>query len=368
MTEHSAPYKPATETNKTATMLVLAAALVVTLFLYYKVFLFLRAGNDSPWITFAVSLLWGIGGVWWLFWLTSTLVEQFPLGLRQRIMPWVFVSPALILVFYYLLIPTFRTIALSLYNRDSTKFVGLENYVYAFTSPSMLESFKNNLLWLVFGGGLSVVAGLGIAALADRTKPSFEVTVKTLIFLPMAISMISASAIWRLVYAFSPKGAPQIGLLNAISGLFGGDPIPWLLTRDINNFLLIMILVWMQTGFAMVVFSAAIKGVPSELLEAARLDGANELESFFKVIIPYIRITIISVSTTVLIGTLKVFDIVFGMTGGNAGTQIIANEQYVQTFRNFDYGRGSAVAIVLLLAVLPVVYYNVRDFAKDANL
>jgi alpha-glucoside transport system permease protein len=304
-----------------------------------------------------------------LFVLTSSIVELMPRRIRDRVMPWVFVSPALALVFYYLLIPTFRTIILSFYDANSMKFIGLENYQYAFTSPAMLESFRNNIAWLIFGGGMSVVLGLFIAALSDRTRPGFEVSIKTLIFLPMAISMISASAIWRLMYAYNPGPAEtQIGLLNAIQMALGGQSsIPWMLSKGLNTYLLIVMLIWLQTGFAMVIFSAAIKGVPSETLEAARIDGANEFQSFFQIVVPYIQGTIISVSTTILIGTLKVFDIVFGMTGGNFGTQIIANEQYTQTFRNFDYGRGSAVAIVLLLAVLPVVYYNIRDFAKDAK-
>ena len=361
------PYKPRIEPSQTGKLIGLIAVLILTLELYRRVFLFLRDGENNPWVMFAVSLLWGIGGVWFLFVLTSSIVELFPIKWRTRVMPWVFVAPALAFVFYYLLIPTIRTIIFSLYDATSVKFVGLENYQYAFTSPAMLESFRNNLAWLVFGGGMSVVLGLFIAALTDRTRPSFEVTVKTLVFLPMAISMISASAIWRLMYAYNP-GPNQIGLLNAVQMALGGqNPIPWMLAKGLNTYLLIVILIWMQTGFAVVVFSAAIKGVPSEMLEAARIDGASEVQSFFRITVPVIQGTIVAVSTTILIGTLKVFDIVFAMTGGNFGTQIIANEQYTQTFRNFDYGRGSAVAIVLLLAVLPVVYYNIRDFAKDAK-
>jgi alpha-glucoside transport system permease protein len=357
------------EPTQAVKLIGLIAVLIVTLEVYRRVFLFLRDGSDNPWLIFAVSLLWGVGGIWFLFVLTSSIVELLPRRIRDRVMPWVFVSPALALVFYYLLIPTFRTIILSFYDANSAKFIGLDNYQYAFTSPAMLESFRNNIAWLIFGGGMSVVLGLFIAALSDRTRPGFEVSIKTLIFLPMAISMISASAIWRLMYAYNPGPAEtQIGLLNAIQMALGGQSsIPWMLSKGLNTYLLIVMLIWLQTGFAMVIFSAAIKGVPSETLEAARIDGANEFQSFFQIVVPYIQGTIISVSTTILIGTLKVFDIVFGMTGGNFGTQIIANEQYTQTFRNFDYGRGSAVAIVLLLAVLPVVYYNIRDFAKDAK-
>lgn len=353
--------------SKTPVMLGLIAALAVTLFVYYQVFLFLREGTANPWIIFIVSLLWGIGGIWLLFVLVSSIVDLLPMRYRQGIMPWVFVTPALFMVFYYLLIPTIRTFWLSLLDSDSVKFVGLDNYAYAFTSPAMLESFKNNLIWIVFGGGLSVVLGLLIAALSDRTRPSFEVGVKTLVFLPMAISMVGAAVIWKLIYQYSPAGANQIGLLNALRGAFGADPIAWMISRGINTYLLVVILIWMQTGFALVVFAAAIKGLPAELLEAARIDGASELQSFFRITIPYIQVTIISVTTTIVISTLKVFDIVFGMTGGNFGTQVIANEQYTQMFRSFNYGRGAAVAIVLLIAVLPVVYFNVRDFGKEAK-
>ncbi len=353
--------------SNTTTLAGLIAALVVTLFVYFQVFLFLREGTANPWIIFIVSLLWGIGGIWLLFTLVSSIVDLLPSKYRQGIMPWVFAAPAILMVFYYLLIPTFRTFWLSLLDAKSDKFVGLENYAFAFTSPPMLESFKNNLIWIIFGGGLSVALGLLIAALSDRTRPSFEVSVKTLVFLPMAISMVGAAVIWKLVYQYSPAGANQIGLLNSIGTSFGASPIPFMITRSINTYLLVVILIWMQTGFALVVFAAAIKGLPSELLEAARIDGATELQSFFKITIPYIQVTIISVSTTIVISTLKVFDIVFGMTGGNYGTQVIANEQYTQMFRSFDYGRGAAVAMVLLIAVLPVVYFNVRDFGKEAK-
>ncbi len=366
MTTNPATYKPAPELPRALHLTGLIFALAVTLVAYSAIFLWLREGKADGWLTFLVSLIWGIGGVWLLFVLVSSIIGLLPMKWRTGIMPWVFVTPALALVFYYLLVPTIRTLDLSLRNANSSAYIGVDNYIYAFTSPAMLESFKNNLLWIIFGGGLSVLLGLVIAALADRTHASFEVSVKTLIFLPMAISMIGASVIWKLVYAYAPAG-DQIGLLNAINVGLGGTPIPWLITRGLNTYLLIVILIWMQTGFALVVFSAALKGVPSELSEAARIDGATELQSFFKITIPYIQITIISVTTTIVIFTLKVFDVVFGMTGGNFGTQVIANEQYTQSFRSFDFGRGAAVAMVLLIAVLPVVYYNIRDFSKNSK-
>ena len=366
---NQAPYTPtpkSSEPSRALQLTGLVAALIVTLIAYGYVFQWLKDGKADAWATFAVSLLWGIGGVWLLFVLVSSIVELMPMKMRTGVMPWVFVAPALALVFYYLLIPTFRTFDLSLRNANSSAYVGLDNYIYAFTSPAMLESFSNNLVWIVFGGGLSVLMGLIIAALADRTRPTFEVTVKTLIFLPMAISMVGAAVIWKLVYAYS-FGTEQIGLLNAIQVALGGASVPWMSMRGLNTFLLIVILIWMQTGFALVVFSAALKGVPSELHEAARIDGATELQSFFKITIPYIQITIISVTTTIVIFTLKVFDIVFGMTNGNFGTQVIANVQYTQSFRSFDFGRGAAVAMVLLIAVLPVVYINIRDFSKNSK-
>jgi alpha-glucoside transport system permease protein len=352
--------------SKMPLLIGLIAALVVTLEVYRRVFLFLREGTANPWLIFGTSLVWGIGGVWLLFVLVTSIVDLLPTKTSRNIMPWVFALPAISLVFYYLLIPTFRTFWLSLLDFESVKFVGLDNYAFAFTSPAMLESFKNTLIWIVFGGGMSVILGLFIAALADRTRPGFEVTVKTTVFLPMAISMVASAVIWRLVYQYRP-GTDQIGLLNAVNVAFGGAPIAWMISRPLNTFLLVLILIWMQTGFALVVFSAAIKGLPSELLEAARIDGATEWQSFFKITIPYIQVTIISVTTTIVIFSLKVFDIVFGMTGGNFGTQVIANEQYSLAFRDFNNGRGAAVAMVLLLAVLPVVYFNIRDFGKEAK-
>jgi alpha-glucoside transport system permease protein len=239
--------------------------------------------------------------------------------------------------------------------------------VYAFTSDAMLESFRNNLIWLVVGTGFSVGFGLIVAVLADRTRPGFETIIKALIFMPMAISMVGASVIWKFVYEFRPPGAEQIGLLNAILTGLGGKPQAWLLNQPWNTLFLIAIVVWLQTGYAMVIISAAIKGVPSELLEAGRIDGANEVRVFFNIIIPYIQGTLVTVSTTVILFTLKIFDVVQSMTGGNFGTQVIANEQYTQMFRAFHFGRGAAIAIVLLVAVIPVMWYNLRQFGEQTE-
>lgn len=339
----------------------------VTFLVLWRVFIFLRDSSAPQWVIAIVAILWGVGGVAVLFLLANAFIEQLAPRWKTRLTPFVFVGPALAVLAWYLFIPALRSVYSSLLNANQTEFVGLDNYVYAFTSGPMLESFRNNLLWLILGTGMSVIFGLMVAVLADRTHPRFETVVKSLIFLPMAVSMVGASVIFRFIYAFAPQGSPQIGLLNAIVTGLGGEPVAWISARPWNNLFLIVILVWLQTGYSMVILSAAIKGMPSELLEAARIDGATEVEVFFQITIPYIQGTIITVGTTIVIFTLKIFDIVQAMTGGNFGTQVIANEQYKQMFRAFNFGRGSAIAVVLLLAVIPVMYYNLRQFARQTE-
>jgi len=340
---------------------------LLTFVVLWRVFLFLRDSQASHWIIALVAIIWGVGGVLALFFVTNFTVERFPYRWRARLMPFVFVGPATAILSWYLLLPVVRSFYVSLFDASGKHFVGLANYVFTFTSQAMVESFRNNLIWLVVGTGFSVGFGLLIAVLADRTNPKFEVIIKGLIFMPMAISMVGASVIWRFIYAFRPAGANQIGLLNAVVTALGGKPQPWLLLKPWNNLFLIVILIWLQTGFAMVIISAAIKGIPNELLEAGRIDGANETQLFFRITMPVIRGTLITVATTIVIFTLKIFDIVQAMTGGNFGTQVIANEQYVQMFRAFDFGRGAAIAIVLLILVIPVMWYNLRQFGQQTE-
>jgi alpha-glucoside transport system permease protein len=207
-----------------------------------------------------------------------------------------------------------------------------------------------------------VVAGLLIAVLADRS--GFERVAKSLIFMPYAISFVGASVIWNFIYEVAPVGTPQIGLLNAIVVAFGGQPHGWTNYTPIapwNNLFLVVIVLWLQTGYAMVLFSAAIKGIPEELLEAARVDGAGELQVFFRIMIPYMMGTIITVTTTIIIFTLKIFDVVWVMTGGQFGTDVIATQFYRQSFINRNAGYGSAIATVLLVAIIPVMIYNLRQ-------
>jgi alpha-glucoside transport system permease protein len=339
----------------------------VTFVVLWWVFRFLRDGQAPQWVTAIVAVLWGVGGSIALFWVANLVIEQFGPEWRARLAPFVFVGPALAILGWYLFVPTIRTFVASLFGPEGKVFVGLQNYVYAFTSRAMLESFRNNLIWLIVGTGLCVTLGLLIAALADRTHEAFEVVIKSLIFMPLAISMVGASIIWRFIYEFRPPGTEQIGLLNAILTALGGQPQAWLLLRPWNNLFLIVIMVWLQTGYAMTILSAAIKGVPAEILEAARIDGANELRVFFSITVPYIKGTLITVSTTIVLFTLRIFDIIKSMTGGNFGTQVIANEQYTQMFRAFDFGRGSAIAIVLFIAVIPVMVYNLRQFAQQTE-
>ena len=229
--------------------------------------------------------------------------------------------------------------------------------------PEFTAILRNNVIWLVVGTGASVVLGLIFAGLFDRVRR--ESLAKTIVFLPLAISLVGASVIWGFVYAWQPAGQPQIGLLNAIVVGFGGEPIPWLQTSPINIFCEIVILVWLQTGFAMVVFSASIKGVSGEVLEAARLDGANERQLFVRVIVPMIRGSIVTVATTIAIVTLKIFDIVYVTTGGRFNDDVVANRMFHEIFQFFDDGRAAALATLLFIAVLPVMYINLRNFRRQ---
>jgi len=263
----------------------------------------------------------------------------------------------------FLFYPTVNTLYQSFFDASSTNFVGLDNFKAVFTDRGLQEAFRNNVIWLVVGTGACVILGLLIAVLADRSR--FESLAKALIFLPMAISFVGAGVIWRFMYAYAPVDQPQIGLLNAIVVGLGGQPQSWTTQQPANIFFLILVLVWIQTGFAMVIFSAALKGVPGELLEAAKLDGASEIQSFFRVIIPYIQGTIITVTTTIAIFTLKIFDVVIVMTGGQYGTSVVATQFYRQFFTNRNFGYGSAIAIVLFIAVLPVMFYNLRQLRKQ---
>jgi alpha-glucoside transport system permease protein len=276
----------------------------------------------------------------------------------------VLLGPAIILLVVGLVIPAVRTIYLGFNNAVGTTNIGFKNYKWAFTTPGIQDILLNTLLWIVVAPLVTTVLGLTLALLADKVRG--EGVYKSLIFMPMAISFVGASIIWKFVYDYRDPTQPQIGLLSQVVMALGWDDPPnWLLTSTLNNFLLMVILIWVQTGFAMVVLSAAIKAIPGDVLESARVDGAGGAQMLFRITIPMIRSTVVVVLTTVMITTLKIFDIVRTMTGGNFGTQVLANEMYSQSFVQFNVGRGSALAVILFLAVLPLVGYNIVQLRKE---
>ncbi len=338
---------------------------VVTFLVLRESFIFMRDTEASKLIIAVVALLVGVGGVWVLFAATNNLVSILPIKLRDALRPWVFVGPAVIILCFYIVFPAIRTIWLSFLNRTSTEFVGLSNYIFVFSDSQMLVVLRNTLLWVIIVPFFAVAIGLIIAVMADRLKPSWEKTVKSFIFLPLAISFVGASVIWRFVYYYQPAGYEQIGLLNAMVVAFGGEPIAWLINRPWNNFFLIFIMIWLQTGFAMVIQSAAVKGVPNALLEAARIDGAGEIRIFFNVTIPYITGTILTVTTTILFMVLKIFDIVYVMTSGNYDTGIVASRMYKEAFIYRNFGRGSALAVFLFIVVVPFMIRNIKQMREQ---
>ena len=382
-----------------------------------------------------VALLIGVGGAWAVFWAAHNLVAQLPYRWRERVVPFVFVGPAILFLCVYLVLPAVKTISASLSEdvlaipdlvpepyRESPRVaadfvggetdwtfsgyvldagelelarvrdgersalllvrpeqvpaeggeeqraltltaIGLRNFEFAFTSQDMHIAFRNNVLWLIVCTGISVALGLVIAALVDRVR--YESAAKSFIFMPLAISFVGASVIWRFVYAWQPPGRVQIGLLNAVVTAMGGEPIPWVVESPLNTFALIAIMIWLQTGFCMIVLSAALKGIPHEIVEAARIDGADELQVFLRVTVPAIRGSILTVGTTVFIATLKVFDIVYVMTGGRFDTEVIANRMFVEMFTFRNFGRASSLAVILLLVVVPIMVVNVRNLRRQ---
>ena len=358
---------PSSNESRPAQFLLGFGLLAATVLVLVQGFLLLRDGNLPKLLNAVVAIAWGVGGIAALYFTLNMMVESAAQRLRNALQPFVFVGPAALILIWFFIIPTFRTALLSLYDRDGEIFVGLQNYITTFSDREMLLAVRNNLLWMVFGTSFCVSMGLLIAVLADRSR--YENIVKSIIFLPMAISFVGAGVIWKFIFYYAPEGSPQIGLLNALVTGLGGQPQAWLaLLQPWNNFFLILVLIWMQTGFCMVTFSAALKGVPDELLEAGRIDGASERKVFFSITIPYIQGTIVTVTTTILIFTLKIFDVVMAMTGGQFGTDVIGTQFYRQLFANRNFGAGSAIAVVLLVATIPIMVYNLRQMARQKTL
>ncbi|MCJ7567637.1 MAG: sugar ABC transporter permease [Anaerolineales bacterium] len=305
---------------------------------------------------------------------------------QGRMIPWFYLAPALLLMSFFIVYPMFNTFNLSLQNKDGTDTAAaacrdgepcwgiFENYRYALTAELDLSSpesawtsfwassYGNNIKWVVLMVSGTVVLGMLVAVLADRVR--YEALAKGIIFMPMAISFVGAGVIWKFVYSFGTSQV-QIGLLNTIVTSLGFDPIAWLSTPKINTLALIVVGVWIWTGFSMTILAAALAGVPEELLEAARIDGANELRVFRQITIPLIMPTIIVVVTTMVINVLKLFDLVYVMTGGNFGTDVIANRMYTEMYVNFNPGRGTAVSVVLIVLIIPFIYLNIRRFLEQ---
>jgi alpha-glucoside transport system permease protein len=300
-------------------------------------------------------------------WATEQLLRVFSERLKPRVRPWLWMAPALGFLGLFLVYPTIGTIIRSLQNQAGKAWVGLANYVWFVGNEDALAALKNNVLWIVFLTVFVVGFGLLIAVLVDRVR--YESFAKSVIFVPLAISMVAAGVIWLYMYNFNAPGSTQTGTLNATIGAVGLGPIPWLQVQDfsVNTFMLIIVMIWMWTGFAMVIISAALKGINPELMEAARTDGANELQIFRGIVFPLLTPTLAVVATTMIITALKAFDVVYTMTGGNFKTSVIAWQMYAEMFKFGHYGRASAIAVVLLIAIIPIMFFNIGRFrAQEA--
>jgi alpha-glucoside transport system permease protein len=339
---------------------------IVAFYILWVTFDFLRESEANRVIVVGVAVVVGVGGVFFLYWAMNRAVELLPQRYREGVRPWIFVGPAMVLLSVFLLYPVINTILISFKDAQSQRFVGLDNFKFVFTDESMLRSIRNTLGWMIIVPTVAVATGLAYATLADRLRRG-EAVAKSIIFLPMAISFAGASITWRLIYSFRPAGfGSNIGLLNGVMLGLGQNPVDWLSQHPWNNLYLMVIMIWMQTGFSMVILSAAIKSIPDEIIEAARIDGASEWQVFRRIIVPSILPTIVVVATYMVINSLKVFDIVFVM--GNAElnqTEVIAERMIRWFFIGQDFGKGAAIAVVLFIVVIPVMVWNVRRFREE---
>lgn len=313
--------------------------------------------------------------------------QNVPNIMRQgRVTPWLYLLPAIVLMAFFIVYPMINTIGLSFLDRTSTAPASvdcqpdqscwgpLENYHYALTSEIdkrsfiagwnsfWVSSYGNQIKWMLLMVSGTVIIGLIFAVLVDGIR--YEALAKSILFMPMAISFVGAGVIWSFMYDYG-TGQNQIGLLNAIVTALGGRPVAWLTVPNLNTLLLIVVGIWMWTGFSMTVLAASLKSVPDEILEAARVDGANEFQVFLRIMVPIILPTITVVITTMVINVLKLFDIVYVMTGGNYGTDVIAVRMYREMYINFHVGRGTAVAVVLIILIMPFIYMNIKRFLEQ---
>ncbi len=309
-----------------------------------------------------IGIVLGVVGIWALFVVANSLVELLPPRATEFLRPYVFVLPAVAVVSLFLVVPAVGTIFQSFTEVPEGE-GPFYNYGQAFTDPALQIALRNNVIWLILAPAGAVLIGLVFAGLVDRVKR--ESLAKSFIFIPICISGAGVAVIWRFIYEWRPPGTPQIGILNAIVAAFGGEPVPWLQEIPTNTLALIVAFIWLQTGFAMVILSAAIKGVPVELMEAARIDGAGELQTFLRIVLPSIRGSIITVFTVIAVAVLKVFDIVYVTTNGNFETDVIANRMFNEMFRFRNFGFATALAVILFVAVVPIMVINVRNLRQQ---
>jgi alpha-glucoside transport system permease protein len=304
-----------------------------------------------------------------VYWLMNKIIHLLPEKIKKKVEPFVFIGPVLLLIGIFIVFPTLQSIRLSFMLEEidgSTTFVGLQNYRDLIESEYFASMLINNLMWIVFVPILTVSIGLAIAQFANNVGSRAEKIFKSIFFMPMTISFVSAAVIWRYIYAYAPEGQDQVGLLNSIWMKLGGSPQAWFQIEafKFNNLLLMIILIWLSAGYAMVLLSAAIKSVPEDTLEAGRVDGANTGQIFFKIVLPQIWPTAVAVFITVLIGAMKVFDIVLAMTGGNYNTTVLAQTFYLEYFIYGNTGKAMSAVVILILAIIPVMFYQVRHYRK----
>jgi alpha-glucoside transport system permease protein len=317
-----------------------------------------------------IAVVIGVAASYGLYWLLNLLISLLPARIRAKSMPLAFLTPALVLVILVLVVPLFQTVYWSFTDRRGQEFVGFDNYTKLFSDPNFLGILLNNFLWVLVVPAVAVSFGTLVATLGNQVGPTRERIFKTLIFMPMSISFVAAATIWAYLYSYQPPGRPVIGFLNQIALTLGFDAQPWL-TMDqgrLNTFLLMAVVVWLQVGYSMVIISAAIKAVPEETIEAARIDGAGPFQVFFRVVLPQIWGTVMAVFVTVLILVMKIFDIVLAMTRGLFNTSVLAFEWYKQFFENTNTGGASAVVTILVLLIGPLVWLQVRTVRQQETL
>ncbi len=322
-------------------------------------------------ILFALfSIAVGIAVSYGLYWLLNRLISLLPNRILKKVQWTAFLTPALVLVTLILVMPIIQTIIWSFMDDRVKEFVGVENYVALLTNPTFLGVLFNNFLWVLVVPAITVAIGTAVATLSNQVGPTRERIFKSLIFMPMSISFVAAATIWSFAYAYVPPGRPEVGLLNALVKLLGGEAQPWI-TLDagrLNSFLLMAVLVWLQVGYSMVIISAAIKAVPEETLEASRIDGANAWQIFYRIILPQVWGTVMSVFVTVLILVMKIFDVVLAMTRGNFNTSVLALEWYSAFYVGRDYGPASAIVVILFVLIVPLMYIQIRTVKRQEEL